>query len=417
MTAAVDTHAPEFGLFLLASSVRAEQGWLLDHLRQRFEVRGVHEVHWTPELAAGSFARLFVGEPELADRPSSKDLVAETPLLLVTVLDAAPCHRQRKTARGLERINGGFADALAGLRARTGDGWRAHGSTSVARAARDLMLLLGADPQAYLGAHPHHWTGAIEKVRRDLSGARGWASPAEVFHALNHTVRYVVLRNFEELPHSLHVNSHEDVDLLTDDYPGLVAVLNARPHPRCILPCGGPHWVQIAGKDRWFDLRFVGDRYLDPGWAREILDGRAWHAAGFFAPNAVDYFESLAYHAVIHKPSLSEDYKERLAAMAPTLGRSGWERAVLDDPARMRALLDGVLDARGYAYSRPHDVNVFYNFAAAGHRWPVARRKLAGIFRKALRIGYRAWQSLRMRAGTRRPSPRRNASVPPGITA
>jgi hypothetical protein len=413
MTATVETNAPELGLFVLSSSGRSEQDWLLDHLRERFELRGVHEVHWTPELAAASFARLFPAESELAKRTSSGDLVAETPLLVVTVVDPRPRHRQDAASRGAEPINAAFAEAAAALRSRTAGGWRAHGTECAAHAARDLMLLLGTAPESYLAEHPHPWAGAVETVRRDLSGAGGWASPAELFHVLNHTVRYVVIRNFEGLPQSLHVNSHEDVDLLTDDYPRLAAVMNARPHPRCILPYGGPHWVRIAGKDMWFDLRFVGDRYLDPTWAAGLLDRRVFQAAGFFSPNPVDYFESLAYHAVIHKPFLSEDYKDRLAAMAPTLGRSGWERATLDDPARVKALLDGILHARGYAYRRPLDVNVFYNFAAAGYRWPAARRKLAGVFRKAVRLGHRARRSLPIGAG----SPRREASVAPQTTA
>jgi hypothetical protein len=415
MTPSVETKASELGLFVLSASVHSQQGWLLDHLRARFEVRGVHEVHWAPELAAASFARLFPAESALAGRISSDDLAAETPLLVVTVVDREPRHRQREASRGTEPINVAFAEAATALRARTTGGWRAYGVESAAHAARDLMLLLGTDPGTYLGEHPRPWVGTVEQVRRDLSGAEGWASPAELFHVLNHTVRYLVIRNFEGMPQSLHVNFHEDVDLLTDDYPGLAAVMNARPHPRCILPCGGPHWVRIAGKDMWFDLRFVGDRYFDPIWAGEILDGRVYQAAGFYSPNPVDYFESLAYHAVIHKPFLSEDYKERLAAMAGTLGRSGWERAALDDPARVKALLDGILRARGCAYRRPLDVNVFYNFAAAGHRWPAARRKLAGVFRKAVRLGYRARRSLPMRAGA--PSSRRKASVAPQTTA
>ena len=395
------TKTPELGLFVLTSSLRSEQGWLLDHLRARFEIRGVHEVHWTPELAAANFARLFPAEPSAA----SIDPVVETPLLVVTAVDSAPEGKPANVA---------FAETVAAMRAHTAGGLRAHGSDSATRAARDLMLLLGSAPEEYLAEHPRPWAGDVEQVRRDLSGAGGWASPTELLRVLNHTVRYLIIRNFEGMPQSLHVNFHEDVDLLTDDYPGLAAVMNARPHPRCVLPCGGPHWVQIAGKDMWFDLRFVGDRYFDPTWAREILDRRVYQTAGFFSPNPIDYFESLAYHAVIHKPFLSEDYKERLTTMAATLGRSGWERAALDDPACVRALLDGILRARGCAYRRPLDVNVFYNFAAAGYRWPAARRKLAGVFRKAVRLGYRARRSLPTRAAE--PS-RRKASVAPHTMA
>jgi hypothetical protein len=55
----------------------------------------------------------------------------------------------------------------------------------------------------------------------------------------------------------------------------------------------------------------------------------------------------------------------------------------------MKALLDETLRRRGYRYCRPRDVNVFYNFAATGHRLPRVRRKLAGITRKAMRVVYK----------------------------
>jgi hypothetical protein len=61
----------------------------------------------------------------------------------------------------------------------------------------------------------------------------------------------------------------------------------------------------------------------------------------------------------------------------------------------MKELLDGVLARRGYRYCRPRDVNVFYNFTAAGHHLPHVRRKLAGITRKVLRAAYRVRQPLR----------------------
>jgi hypothetical protein len=60
----------------------------------------------------------------------------------------------------------------------------------------------------------------------------------------------------------------------------------------------------------------------------------------------------------------------------------------------MKALLDAILRRRGYRYYRPRDVNVFYNFSAAGHPLPHVRRKLAGIARKALRVRYRVQQTL-----------------------
>jgi hypothetical protein len=397
MTGGAGAAAPELGLFVVRSSARTEQERILRHTQKLFDVRRVYQIHWSPELIPENCVRFYregLGPPFRTLRQERRD---EGPILLVTAVDSAPRYQPRVTPRGPARVNATFFDATQEFRAWTGGGSRVHGSSSAMEAARDLMLLLGTDPKTHLDENPHPWTGSIEEIHRDLSGAHGWSSPTELFYALNHTVRYIVLRNFEGLPQSLHVGSHEDVDLLTDDYRELIGVMNARPHRKCILSWGGPFWVKISGENMWFDLRFVGDRYYDPKWAREILFRRVWNNGGFYSPSSEDYFESLAYHAVVHKSELSAEYRQRLAAMASSLGRSGWEVSALEDPARVKALLDGILERRGSRYCRPRDVNVFYNFEATGHRWPHLRRKLAGLSRKALRAWYRARQPLRVR--------------------
>jgi hypothetical protein len=353
------------GLLVVWAGDQAGRERAVRHARTLFELRRLHAVRWTPALAAENCARL--NRPELRS-PSSAGTPA--PLLVLTV-DATPS----------------FADASRQFRAGIGTAASVHASSGTA-ATRDLMLLLGVDPPTHLAGH-EAWDGRIEEVSRDLAGARGWTSARELFHVLNHTVRYLVLRNFEEMPESLHVDAHADVDVLTDDYPELARVLNARRHVRCIPRWGGPHWVRIAGTEVWFDLRFVGDGYYDPTWARALLDRRVRHANGFFTPSDEDYFESLAYHAVVHKRMFAPDYGQRLAAMARAAGRPEADAAALHDPARVKTEVDAILARRGYRYCRPRDVNVFYNFEAVGHRWPRARRKLAGLARRAVRAAHR----------------------------
>ncbi len=387
MTAGTGATPPALGLFVVWPRGRGAEERIVRHVRKLFEIRRVYEISRTRDLIAVNYRRFLGRSPGL---PSSLQPPGEErPILLLTAVDSAPRYAHRMTPNGPAQVNARLFDAAQLFRAWAGGASCVHASHSATEAARDLMLLLGTDPKTHLEGNPHPWSGRIERIHRDLSGADGWSSPSELFHTLNHTVRYVVLRNFEGLPDSLHVGSHEDVDLLTDDYPGLVAVMNARPNLKCIPRWGGPFWVKICGQDMWFDLRFAGDRYYDPKWAREILDRRVWNSAGFFSPNATDYFESLAYHAVVHKNSFSTDYKQRLAGMAGSFGLPGWETSALEDPTRVKTLLDGILKKRGCAYCRPRDVNVFYNFEATGHRWPHLRRKLAALSRKALRVGYR----------------------------
>ena len=58
----------------------------------------------------------------------------------------------------------------------------------------------------------------------------------------------------------------------------------------------------------------------------------------------------------------------------------------------MKALLDALLAERGYAYVRPRDRLVFYNFRAVGARWPGLRRGLADLSAAGTRW-YRLWSA------------------------
>jgi hypothetical protein len=403
--------ASNLGLFLVWSNAHGEDDRVLDRAQTLFEVRGVHAIHWTPQLFEQNAVRFCRGRLDPPLLKLFEERADGDPLYLISAVDGAPRYEPKTVSNGAAPVNARFVEVRRELRAWTGSDSRVHAAVSAAEVGRDLMLLLGTDPATYLRENASRWNGRITEIHRDLTGARGWDTPAELFHALNQAVRYVVMRNFEGLPGSLHVGSHEDVDILTDDYDEMIAVMNARPNVRCIPRWGGPYWVKISGQDMWFDVRFVGDHYYDPAWAGAILDRRVWNDGGFYSPCAEDYFESLAYHAVVHKPSLSADYRERLATMASALGRAGWEPAALEDPARVKALLDAILQQRGSRYRRPRDVNVFYNFEATGHRWPQLRRKLAGVGRKAVRVGYRVQRSLSgSRGAARAGEPQKPAS-------
>ena len=379
----------ELGVFVVWPDAAGHHERILRHLQTLFDVRRVYEIRWTQELVAENHARFMGGSYAFPALTYAPPPIRESPILLVTLVDNAPHQETHRTARGLERVNANFIHAVREFRSWTGPGTTVYGSLSPTRAERDLALLLGTDPKEHLYENPQTWAGSIESIHRDLSGAHGWSSPTELFHALNHTVRYIVMRNFEELPHCLHVGAHEDVDILTADYREMLAVMNAYPNVRCIPRWGGPFWVRIADEDVWFDVRYVGDNYYDPRWAQEMVERRVRQPGGFYSPNEEDYFESLAYHAIVHKREFSDDYKQRLASMARARGLSGWDVIALEDPAHRRTLLAGILERRQVKFCRPRDVNVFYNFEATGHQFPQLRRKLAGVFRKGVRLAYR----------------------------
>jgi hypothetical protein len=377
------TGEPELALFVIWQKARPFQDEILQSIASVFEIRGVHEVTWTPDRVDENFARFYQGPAVPPYGFYFQGQKGGGPFLVVTVVDYEPLYEERQTHRGPEVLNARCFDVKQNIRKRIGGVMRVHSTDSAAEAARDLLLLLGMTAEQYLARYTQEWNGDTVKVRRNLTGADGWESMAELLEVLNHGVRYIVMRNFEDLPDSYVVGPHLDVDLLTDNYFELVRLLNARPLHKSMPKWGGRFLGKVDGSDVLFDLRFIGDGYYDKAWAQRLLERRNWQAGGFFGPAADDYFESLAYHAIVHKQGLAEDYRERLQQMAEDLGRSDWNASELADFGIAIERLNSMMAERGFSHVRPLDPTVFYNFRPAGYSMPWIRRKLAGIKRRA----------------------------------
>ena len=110
---------------------------------------------------------------------------------------------------------------------------------------------------------------------------------------------YVVLRNFEELPQSVTVGGHGDLDLLVYDLEHWMEIfpqaVRVHPSPRVqfILP--------IGESNVYIDVRHIGDDYYPQEFEQAILDSREWNPRGFYTPNPLHFRIALAYHVVHHK--------------------------------------------------------------------------------------------------------------------
>lgn len=402
--------AAELHLVVVWSSGRSHERAILADLRDRFDVLRVHEVHWTPELVPQNYSRFYRGRlvPPYRNVETRK---GSGPLLAVTVLDRAPDYAVRDTLHGEAVVNANLFDAKVRYREWTGPGHLVHGSDTAAEANRDLMLLLGCTTQAYLERHPGSWDGTIRPVQRDLSGARGWDSAGQMLEALNCSVDYVVLGGADPV-RMLEEETDATIELLTDSYKEIIAVTNARPLLRQIPPWGGRFLIRVGERNAPFAFRFVGDHYFDPKWQRAVLERRVWCERGYFKPQAQDDLETLAYHALIHEPSLTPEHKARMLSLARALGREDTAPAAPDDEARIKRALDVILEQHGYAYVQPLDVFAFYNFHAAGVRFPGTRRRVADLRRAGAHRYYRWAAQIRARYFTARDLLARSA---PGV--
>ena len=119
---------------------------------------------------------------------------------------------------------------------------------------------------------------------------------------------YVVLRNWEGLPHRVEMGRHSDLDLLVYDVDHWMEVFPDA--SRVYLAPRVQFKQKIGNSFIQVDVRNVGDGYYPVGFEKELLNTKVWNKNGFFTPNKKSHIVGLAYHAVHHKND--NDYTSHL---------------------------------------------------------------------------------------------------------
>lgn len=107
--------------------------------------------------------------------------------------------------------------------------------------------------------------------------------------------KYVVQRNWENLPKDYAVDGHDDLDLFAsdEDKSKIETILKKYPQINC-------------------DVRSPFDDYYPPEISNRLLNDRIG-AGGFWIPEQRTAFVALFYHNLIHKQG--NPYKEKLEKM------------------------------------------------------------------------------------------------------
>ncbi|MDQ0255367.1 hypothetical protein J2S74_002749 [Evansella vedderi] len=350
----------EIHLFILWEKSTPQMDEIITDIEKKFTILEVIKVKWTRRLFTQNLSRFY--GMNLSPRNLKEKHCGSGPFHLVIVKDVNPKYEERKTSRGMAVVNSNVFDAKQLYRDWTGGGHRIHGTNSQEEAEHNIALLLDKDIHFYL--NEAQWNGMIEQHEEDIVGANGWWSMEHLLTVLNRTTKYVILRNYEGLPHKYTVNSHGDVDLLTNDLNNMALITNGK---KVFPKSYRVHYkVKVANEDVYFDFRYVGDNYYDSTWEESILENRIYHPNGFYIPNETDYFYSLLYHALVHKRKIAEDYKEKLIYLSNKLDLH------LDDedfktPTVLMKILESYLREKGYRYTKPKDRTVFVNRKIVGY--------------------------------------------------
>lgn len=351
----------------------------LDEIQQRFSILSVYSCEWSAEHWAWNLSR-FYGGRSMESTTKLREIGFE-PFLAVIVSDDAPLYGPCESMGGEVDIgNRNVVAFKSQIRSSQGRNI-CHSSSSRSEFLAQSTLLLGPEEAARSQSVVTCWNGEFSSRNSDIEGAAGWESFERLLAYLNLTCRWLILRNFENLPTSLF--DENDVDILTDDMELFSAIAGLKScSDRLSLYFG-----YIGGRRIEFDLHCIGDGDYPTLWQSDLLTTRMWNKAQIPIPNPVHQFFSLLYHAYLHKPYISERYISSLVELADRINFVEVTGATLRDEPRSARILSGFMKRRLYPLTRPVDSGMFWNrrFASLVSGFEIGTRSVMRK-RKALRL-------------------------------
>ncbi len=303
----------ETHLFILWENALSKKEEILKDIEENFTIIQVFKITWSKEEFANNLSRFY--GTKLPKGSGKEQHCGNGSFLLVVVKCENPKYEKRITSHGEEVVNSNMFDKKSYYRELTGGGHRVHGTDTQKETNHNLTLLLGKNVEDFLNEYKENWNGEIIELNQDLIGAKSWKNTNEMFYALNNCIDYVILRNYEALPEEIYLNEHNDIDILCTSYENTAYVLNAQKVFENEPDYRVHYKTKVEDKIAYFDLRYVGDNYYYKKLEEDLLKNRIYNEKGFYTISNEEYFYTLLYHAMLHKPKFSEDYKNRLIKM------------------------------------------------------------------------------------------------------
>jgi hypothetical protein len=333
----------EIQLFIIWQNARKETTKLLTEIKTKFTINQVYEISWTPNNVIHNLKRFYgitLPDPEKKARQCGKGS-----FLLVIVTDKHPIHGIRGTSMGKQLVNTNMYNTKRKIRQIVAGEYPIHGSIHEKEANHNLTLLLGKNITQLRKECKKEWDKEIKFLNSDLIGTGGWKNLEQLLFVLNNTTNYVILRNFEKFPDISDIKNDGDIDLLTDDLWQIPYVLNFE--KQINGDHSGFNRTKIDSNSIKFDIKYVGDNYLDEKWSKNILKHRKKTDSEYYIPSKEDHFFSLLYHIVYQKTEFSKKYHEKLTELIDELGM----KKVLLEKEKLTEILDDFMKKNGYRYS------------------------------------------------------------------
>ena len=240
----------------------------------------------------------------------------------------------------------------------------------------DMRLKIGGSIKSYFTIHTSYNTEEALMVLKPLNLNHFIQRPTfnnfkELFDYLNSKplLKYVIQRSFREIEEEMkYWLSGKDVDILVNDYYYFKALTGARSINKKKMRenDNGYHIqskIKIANIEVAFDIRFVGDNYVDSNWEKDMLDRRITHNLKndiqIYIPNISDELYSMIYHILFQKRQPSKS--KHIPRVKELCNLSDKNNIDFNDIPSAKGILDDFLKNNNYKYVKPYDktVNLF----------------------------------------------------------
>ena len=350
----------ELHLAIIWQKARYKEKEIIDYISKKFQLVEQYEVSWNKKNFAKSLTSFY--GTNLPPNSKKELHCGNGKFMVITFYDKSPNYEFIETSRGIENVNINIFSMKQLFREWTGGGHKIHTTNSTSETNHDLIILFGTNYEDYVkkvyleDKLVKNEKKIIKYNPNNALGVDGWESLEKFFYAMNETLPYVVLRNFEKLPNEYISNEHGDIDLLVKDLNQTIYKTNAI---KVHKDTNRVHYkINIAGKYVYFDFRSVGDNYYDENWQINILKNRRKSAGGFYIPSNEDHFYSLIYHALIHKKNISDDYPLKIKNIFKTL--INYNETECNFTSYLK-LLEKFLIFNGYTIVEPKDKSVYFD--------------------------------------------------------
>lgn len=156
---------------------------------------------------------------------------------------------------------------------------------------------------------------------------------------------FLVMRNYENMLDD--INNSGDIDILCESKERFAGQLSANPVQQRVNSYN--YYIDIDGCKIPMDIREIGDGYYDKKWEEDMLKHKE-SFQDYYIMTREDYVYSLLYHALIHKQSIADKYKEIFLEIFKTCNTE-----------ELLKKLKRYMKERGYEPVYPLDAGVAFN--------------------------------------------------------